>query len=165
MFPSLTPGLTTAFQRTTCSWTQRKRDKSMCSMTAGSSSGVWRSASEPKAGTSGRSPGAQTKRGVRGMRGRRRAGDMRKVSAGALLCVLFFPRGTTRPTLRPSPLIQSLLLVVPGPTLGPWEGTVHWVYINSLDRGLSILSVDGKDTEGSYRWLGSMCLPNKLLIH
>lgn len=59
-----------------------------------------------------------------------------------------------RPTLRPSPLIQSLLLVVPGPALGPWEGEVDWVYINSLDWGLSIFSVDRKDMEGSLKHSG-----------
>lgn len=53
-------------------------------------------------------------------------------------------------TLRPSPLLQSLLLVV----LGPWEGVLHWVQINSLDQGLSILSVHQKATEGSLKHTG-----------
>lgn len=57
------PGLDDTLQKMMCSWPQRRRDGSMCSMTAGSSSGAWSGTSGPKAGTTGRSPGAPTRWG------------------------------------------------------------------------------------------------------
>lgn len=85
--PQPTQGLTTAFQRTTCFWPQRRRDRSTCSMTTGSSSEAWRSASEPKAGTSGRSPGAQARRGTW-------AWTCKKSAQGPFF-LHFFPGGTS----------------------------------------------------------------------
>lgn len=54
-----TRGLRIAFQRTTCFWTPRRRGRSTCLTTVASSSEAWRSTSGPRAGTTGRSSGAQ----------------------------------------------------------------------------------------------------------
>lgn len=84
--PQPTWDLLIAFQRTTCFWTQRRRGRSTCLTTVASFSEAWRSTSEPRAGTTGRSSGAQPEGVDQGWSGKGSQGE---------LSTQLFPGGTS----------------------------------------------------------------------
>lgn len=118
-------------------------------MTAGSSSEAWRSASEPKAGTSGRSPGAQATRGTRA--------KTRKNSSQEP----FLPGGKSWPTPRANSFLHSFICIFcvracAGPlgrqrALDAFGNRSQFFYtkLNSFDQAFSVSSPHQHHVEGS----------------